>query len=144
MSLYLDTSVLVSLYTLDANSAAATGQVRRLKQRIPLTPLLELELTNAIELRVFRREISKTQATAARAALDADLADVYAPAPLPGAAYTRAKQLAVRLTAAVGVRALDLLHIASALVLDVSHFYTFDQRQAKAAEAAGLTVVALK
>jgi predicted nucleic acid-binding protein len=142
---YLDTSFLVSLYTLDANSPAAARHMRTLSAQIPLTPLHELELANAFELRVFRREIRKSQAEAARAALIADLAGgMYASGPVPAAAYTRARQLALRHTANLGTRAIDLLHVASALVLHAEQFYSFDQRQCKAAEAAGITVAVLK
>jgi predicted nucleic acid-binding protein len=40
----------------------------------------------------------------------------------------------------IGVRAADLLHIAAALELGAKSLYTFDQKQSKAAQAAGLAV----
>lgn len=145
MNTYLDTSVLVSLYTPDANSATAARQVSMIRGTILITAFLELELVNAIELRVFRREIRRSQADAATAALSTDLQNgVYSPVPLPAAAYTRARQLARKYTAATGARTLDLLHVASALTLGADVLYSFDQRQCRVAEAAGLAISSLK
>ena len=49
-----------------------------------MTPFGEAELTNAIELRVFRREITTAQARAALAKLAAHIADaVFQAAPRP-------------------------------------------------------------
>jgi len=39
---------------------------------------------------------------------------------------------------ALGTRTLDTLHVACALELKAERFWTFDQRQAKLAKAAGL------
>ena len=38
----------------------------------------------------------------------------------------------------LGIRTLDTLHVACALELKAERFWTFDERQAKLAEAAGL------
>lgn len=59
MTAYADTSFLVSLYVLDANSALAAARMEQAKLPILLTPLGELELTNAISLRLFRRELDR-------------------------------------------------------------------------------------
>jgi predicted nucleic acid-binding protein len=42
--------------------------------------------------------------------------------------------------AKVGTRTLDTLHVASALELRATEFWTFDDRQAKLAKAVGLKV----
>jgi hypothetical protein len=60
--------------------------------------------------------------------------------PLPEAAFIRAKALSRKITPSIGVRAVDLLHIAAALELGAESLYTFDQRQHQAAHAVGLTV----
>ena len=40
----------------------------------------------------------------------------------------------------LGTRSLDLLHVAAALVLDTKVFFSFDDRQRKAAASEGLKV----
>ena len=65
MSSYLDSSLLTSLYAPDAHSASAREYLLQAAGPFPLTPFGEAELTNAIELRVFRREITAAQAQAA-------------------------------------------------------------------------------
>ena len=60
--IYLDTSLMVSLYTLDANSAAAGAAMQSAQKTLLITPLVELEVVNAMELRAFRKEISSLQA----------------------------------------------------------------------------------
>jgi predicted nucleic acid-binding protein len=136
---YLDTSFLVSLYTSDANSAAAAAYIHRADLPFPLTPFGEVELTNAIELRIFRREIIAAQAKTALEKLASHIADgVFHVVPVPVAMYDVARELSRNHTAALGARTLDILHVASALVLETKSFYTFDRRQAQLARAAGL------
>lgn len=59
---------------------------------------------------------------------------------LPEMALERCTELARRHVARLGVRTLDSLHVASALELKADRLWTFDARQAKLAEAAGLKV----
>ena len=56
--------------------------------------------------------------------------------------FRHAETLSKRLSSAMGVRSLDLLHIASALLLQAESFLTFDKRQRTAAQKAGLKIVA--
>lgn len=142
MSAYADTSFLVSLYVLDANSALATEHMKRVKPPLLLNSLGELELTNAILLRLFREEIALSQVKAAHALVRRDIQDgVFVLKPLAAAAYERAKQIARRHTPQLGTRTLDVLHVASALELQADIFYTFDRSQGKLAKAEGLTAL---
>ena len=139
MSSYLDASVLTSLYAPDAHSAAAREYLLQAAGPFLLAPFGEAELTNAIQLRVFRREITAAQAQAALERLAAHIADgVFHATPVPVAMYDVARQLSRRHTAALGTRTLDILHVAAALVLHADSFYTFDRAQARLARAAGL------
>ena len=142
MKAYADTSFLVSLYTPDANSALAAALMTQAETDFFLTPFGEVELTNALELRLFRKELDPPEVKAAHLAFQKDLAmGVFSLKPLPVAVYEKAKQLAKRHTA-LGVRTLDILHVAAALVLGAEAFYTFDPNQTKLAKAAGLAGLA--
>ena len=115
--------------------------MKQAKLPILLTPFGELELTNAILLRLFRRELLPSKVKAARALVGRDIEDgVLLLKPLAAAVYERAKQIARRRTPRLGARTLDVLHVASALVLQADTFYTFDRSQGKLAMAEGLTV----
>jgi predicted nucleic acid-binding protein len=139
LSAYADTSFLASLYAPDAKSV----EVSRLMQRVELPMLLtrfgELELENALHLRVFRKQALPYELREARAAIRADVGNgVLVMTPLPDAIYLDSKRLASAWTAKLGTRTLDIIHVASALALKADLFYTFDERQAKLARAVGL------
>jgi len=141
LTAYADTSFLVSLYILDTNSARAAALMKHAHLPILFTPLGELELANAISLRLFRKELAVSKVKAAHALVRKDIEDgVLALKPLAAAAFERAKHLARRRTPQLGTRTLDILHVASALVLQADAFYTFDRVQGKLAQAEGITV----
>jgi predicted nucleic acid-binding protein len=136
---YLETSFLASLYSADANSAAALRYLPSVEAPFPWTGFIELELTNAIELRVFRREITRPEAGAALMKLAAHIErGVFRTAEMSATVYETARSLARRHTAKLGVRTLDILHVAMALELGAPSFYTFDRRQSRLAQAEGL------
>ena len=138
MSAYADTSFLVSLYVADSNSAAAISEMARLTLPVMVTPLGELELENAIQLRIFRKQIAADDRRP-HAAFRADVeAGVLAIKPMTEAMYTEAWRLAMRWTSRLGTRTLDILHVAAAMVLKADSFHTFDDRQKKLAKSAGL------
>jgi predicted nucleic acid-binding protein len=141
LNAYADTSFLTSLYCPDANSAEAARRIQKSVLPLLLTAFGELELTNALQLRLFRREIRPPQAQASYAAFRADVRDgVLIVKLLPETVYARASRLAVKWTAKLGTRTLDIIHVAAALALDADTFNTFDDRQKKLAKAAGLQV----
>jgi predicted nucleic acid-binding protein len=136
LSAYADTSFLVSLYAPDVNSADASAFMQRTRLPLLLTPLGELELVNALHLRVFRRELSAVEVQSAVSIFRVDLeAGVFALKSLTVSAFERAKKIARAQTAELGTRTLDVLHVASALVLRAETFCTFDRRQAALARA---------
>ncbi len=141
MKVYADTSFLVSLYTLDAHSPEAVRRMRAVRGPLASTALGELELVNAILLRVFRKEITRSQADASAAAFQQDVLDgIVSVHPLSSAAYEKALGLSRKHTPTLGVRSLDLLHVACALTLDAERFWSFDTQQRKLAAAEGLGV----
>jgi predicted nucleic acid-binding protein len=91
VSIYVDTSFLVSLYTLDSNSAAAAKFMKSAALPLWFTPLGEVEMLNALHLRVFRKELDLAEIKSAAALFRADTAaGVFALKALPIAAFERA------------------------------------------------------
>ena len=139
--IYLDTSMLVSLYLRDVNTLSAITFVRNADEPLLISSLVELEALNALNLRLLRNEIAPVQRDRAVRDLCGDIqAGVLTLEPIPDSAYTRAKSLAQRLPPSIGFRPIDLLHVAAALELGARSFFTFDRKQHKTADAAGLAV----
>ena len=128
---YLDTGCLVKLYYPEPDSP----QVIALVQSQPLffTPLHELEMTNALQLKVFSRSATAAQATAARALVSTD--------GQWKEAFAEAVKLAEQHSGTIGCRSLDVLHCATAKVLAAKEFISTDGRQKQLATAMGLNLV---
>ena len=112
---------------------------------IPLPALLttfgELEFINALRLGVFRKKLNNTQARAVYAAMRDDIrATVIAVHPVTDEMYAQSRRMATRWTPRLGVRSLDIIHVAAALELGADSFETFDKRQKQLAEPIGLRV----
>ena len=138
MTGYADTSFLVSLYTPDANSFRA-AELMGAKPSLLLTPFGELELLNALELRAFRKELSRREVRRARGAFESDRdSGIFTLQPVPILLYEIADRISRRRTFKLGARTLDILHVASALALKAETFYTFDERQRRLAGAEGI------
>ena len=139
MNSYADTSLLASLYLNDARAAESVTLLRTIS--IPVTVLGRIELFNALQLAVFRRQILAAEAAALRATIEQDLASgVLRMTPLPARVFERAEALVASHSAALGARSLDVLHVATAVELGANVFLTYDARQAALARAAGLKV----
>lgn len=139
MKVYADTSFLVSLYSPDVHSTSAAATIARLRPAVFLTPLGELELLNALQLRVFRKEATAYEIRLAGAQLQEHIASgFFSQQAMPVSVYERARQISRRRTVTLGLRMLDILHVASAKLLNGDRFLTFDQRQERLAKAEGL------
>jgi predicted nucleic acid-binding protein len=125
--IYLDSSALLMLVRVEAQSAALTSW---LVDRAP-APLVSSALAQVEVLRSCRR-IDERLLNPGRAVLD--MLDVV---PLDADVLEAAAELPDP-----GLRSLDALHLASALVLDpdLDTFVAYDARLLAAAEAAGLAV----
>jgi predicted nucleic acid-binding protein len=150
---YADSSFIVRLVIGEVDSPQVVAEYRRLRSpKLFFVALHALEVRNAILQRVFhqRRSVSSgerkhvarerdaalarlDQLVARRALLDVTL-DM-------DAALTRAASLSTAHTERLGARAIDLLHVASALTLECDLFLTTDTRQACLARAEGMDVV---
>ncbi|MDQ2898804.1 MAG: type II toxin-antitoxin system VapC family toxin [Acidobacteriota bacterium] len=139
MSAYADTSFLVSLYIVDANSISAATKAASAELPLVTSVLGELEITNAFALRMFRKELGVSELRRAEAAFRRDIEEgVLSIRPVTTAVYEKARLVAQRRTPRLGTRTLDILHVASALALEAKAFFTFDKNQRKLARAEGL------
>lgn len=140
MTAYADTGFLCSLYAPDAHSGRVVSRMKRQELPLPVTWLHQLEFRNALRLRVFRKEITPAERDASLNMLLADLAGgVLASASPSMTDITReAERLSAQHSERIGTRSLDILHVATAVVLGIPEFLTFDRRQAALARAAGL------
>lgn len=139
MIVYADTSFLFSLYVPDANSSAAASTMRRIKPPLLTTDFAEFELTNALNGRIFRKELRASEEQAVLLSFSRDIqAGVIRIVPISAATFAHARRIARTQTRLLGTRALDILHVASALTLRAGSFCTFDKNQARLAAALGL------
>jgi predicted nucleic acid-binding protein len=145
MKAYADSGFLCSLYAPDAHTQRAVARMARQSLPLPFVWLHQLELRNALRLRVFRAEITPAQRDASLNAMLADRSGgmLAVVAPPLAEVMIEAERLSALYSETLGTRSLDVLHVASALVLGRSEFLTFDNRQGALASAAGLKVPVL-
>jgi predicted nucleic acid-binding protein len=141
--MYLDSGIIVKLYVPEPNSADAIRLVTAVSPPTPLTDWQAIEVRNAMRLKRFRGEITPTQLRSALRALAEDerAGRWQRPALDLGETLRRAEVLSRKLAPALGCRTLDILHVATALILGVREFASFDGRQRQLARKAGLRVV---
>jgi len=109
------------------------------RPRLWLTPLHNVEWIHAIEQHVLQNHLSRREAQQIYSDFARDRAvGVWAEVALPDSVFDVCAELARRHAARLGNRTLDTLHVGSALELKAERFWTFDERQAKLARAAGL------
>jgi predicted nucleic acid-binding protein len=144
--LYVDTSVIVKLYFKEAYSRDTSNWLKANDEAIPLTSFHELELINAIQLKKFRNEITPDQTRLIISRLEEhEMSGIYYRPQLDWSAiFIQAIDLSKKHSAIIGSRSLDILHVASALSINADRFLTFDERQIRLAELAGLKIVNVK
>jgi predicted nucleic acid-binding protein len=141
LRIYFDPSFLSSLYAPDSNSAAALAAVPTSSAVKLVTHLTELEFRNALQLRVFRKEQTLESATATQSMWQKNLEDGhFALCPLPEGWTRRSHIIAQQATARLGIRALDLIHVAAAVELEADALFSFDERQRRLARELKLKV----
>lgn len=136
--IYADSSLLTAFYLYDTHSAEA---IRRMASRplILLSMLNQAELANALYRQAFLGKVTASDAQFAWSNFESDLASgVWQLNPIPNSAWDTCTDLARRHGPTLGIRTLDSLHVASAIELGARRFWTFDDRQARLAQAAGL------
>jgi predicted nucleic acid-binding protein len=138
LSIYADTSFFVSLYLPDRHSEEAERRMAA-KPSLWFSPLHRAEWMHAVSQHVFRKEISAAEARRVQAQLQRDLGrGLWLKVDPPESVWDTCVELARRHGSRLGMRTLDSLHVAAALELAAKAFWTFDEKQAKLAAAAGL------
>ena len=138
MSIYVDTSFLVSLYLTDRHSAESRLRIRSAPS-LWLTPLHEAEWAHVLSQHVFRGQLSLSESQRMNAQLgEHKSSGRWQLIALPDNAFDLCADLARRHGPRMGVRTLDSLHVACAVEFKAERFWTFDDRQAKLAKAQGM------
>ena len=139
--IYLDTGCLVKLYYPEPDSVKVIQLVQG--QSIAFSPLHELELVNALQLKVFAKGATTTQAAAARALVECDTKQglLISVACIWPMVFEDAVRLAAQFSDTLGCRSLDILHCSAAKLLGATKFISTDARQKKLAIAMGLNLI---
>lgn len=155
MRVYADSSVILRLITGESGADQAAGEYRRMgRPSLFYLPLHALEVENGLRQRAFheRRTFPAEQRARVSRERDAALARLFGWLKQSAlneivldmdVAMDRARQLSKAHSERVGARAIDLLHVACALLLEVEVFLTSDRRQSELAKAEGLRVTFL-
>jgi len=138
--IYVDTSLIVSIYIADIHSAEADRRMAGC-HGLWLTPLHRTEFVHAVEQSIFRGRISAADARLINDEFEMDQHNgVWLDLKLPETAIETSIRLARSHVSSIGSRTIDTIHVASALELKAKQFWTFDDRQARLAKAVGLKV----
>lgn len=131
MNIYFDSAIIAKLYVQEANSADAVQLISTDTAPYVLTHWQEIEVRNALRLKLFRREVTAEELRSSLAAFDEDIVAGRWQRPnyLLADVHDRAAQLSVRHAAEIGCRTLDIFHVAAALIIGTAEFASFDERQ---------------
>jgi predicted nucleic acid-binding protein len=136
--IYIDTSFLAAAYVVDLHTPVVLGRLAA-RPEILITDFNRSEAANAVFRQAFLGKLSLAEVIRAWKTFESDCASgVWKSMVFPAKAWETCSDLARRYGPTLGVRTLDSLHVACALELNADRFWTFDERQARLAEAAGL------
>ena len=139
--IYGDTSFVLAVYIkVDRFHNEAVRLAARVHEPIPFTLLGELELLNAVHRSLAGKVINQSDHDAILRQIAHDEADgILVRQTLDQIQlFTKARELSRRYTPEVSARSLDILHVASALLLQATIFISFDAKQRSLAQKAGL------
>ncbi len=141
--IYADPSALLKLYLKEPESRVMAEWRAKHSPPLAVTHHGRVELINGIGLAAHRGYITESIREAALAALDDDFSQGrYVQADLLWrAALNTTGELSRKHTPKLGCRSLDVLHVASAIELNLRYFVTFDLRQQQLAKAVGLKLI---
>lgn len=140
---YYDSGALVKLYVDESLSECVTDYVMRQGRPIAIHGFHELEIENALHLKVFRKELTAAECRGVLRRLGEDASRgllLRQPVNWP-ATVREALRVSGAVTERTGCRSLDILHVAVAIQWKCPLFLSMDDRQLKAASLAGLKVL---
>lgn len=142
MNAYLDSSALVKLYFPEPESDRVERWVHQHHARLLFTSLHALEIRNAMNLKLFRGEISEAQYAEWARRFEQDRSSGVLSSFVPNwtHVFSHAERIAETSSRRLGTRSLDVLHIAAACDSSAEVFLTNDARQGHAARVHGLPV----
>src|SRR3989304_10008723 len=122
---YLDSSAIVKLYAPEAETPSVAAYVRGLKEPLPFSHLHEIEVKNALRLKVFRKEALSRAVLKSIRTIDKDMGFQILKRPELNwvDVFRRAEELSKRFSSRSGSRSLDLLHVASCLLIPSRAFF---------------------
>ena len=139
--IYLDTSAFLKLYVREADSALVQDLVASQKEPLPVWELQQVEIINALHLKVFWKEITAEDAARLLALFDQRMrrGQYYCPRIDRAELMLTFRSLA-KWTPETGCRTMDILHVACAMQIAPLTFVSFDERQRTLARKASLNV----
>jgi predicted nucleic acid-binding protein len=140
---YVDPSALARLYIHEEGSREMSKWRAKMGGGLPVTHHGRTEIINAICRTAFLGHLDADGLAEALEDFTSDFENgrLHQADILWRAALNLAAELSQEHTPKLGVRSLDVLHVACALELKTRYFLTFDERQQKLAAATGLKLV---
>lgn len=139
--IYLDTSAFLKLYVREADSESVQKLVTSQKDPLPVWEFQQVEMINAVHLKIFWQEITVEDATRLLALFDQRMrrGQYYCPR-IDRAELMLTFRSLTKYTSEIGCRTMDILHVACAMQLAPVTFVSFDERQKALARKASLNV----
>ena len=139
---YADSSFLLSLLRVDSNHEAAMRYMAECSETLPFNPLHRVELRNALRNAQAFVQITENERRLAFRQIEQDLQAgllIYTPVNWTDV-FRLEDELSNKHSGKEGQRAIDLLHVALALVCGAKIVLSFDRRQRGLAKAVNLIV----
>jgi predicted nucleic acid-binding protein len=138
LNVCVDSSFLASLYAIEVHSSDVRRRMAR-RPQVWVTPLNRSEMVHAFYNQVFRSKISAPETRLACTQFAEDCTErILTSVELPAELWETCINIGRDYCPTLGIRTLDLLHVACAMKLGADKFWTFDERQEKLAQAVGL------
>jgi predicted nucleic acid-binding protein len=135
---YFDTSLLVKLYVQERDSNIAWVMANSTGVEAIISWLSEAEMAAAMAARFVRSSVVPQLDLAYAAFLREVSRGIFRVVAVDRSVFDLARSLGERYGGVLGVRALDVLHVAAAMRAGAEAFGTFDDRQGKLAKAVGM------